>query len=90
MDVDILLIGNGLTGEIKKYDYPTKKFRVTDVKVSSSNAQPQANLVRTFDVVLHRYNGQTYAIGIGSSTDSLQIESLIDKNKPKPIPGNLL
>ncbi|QSW33796.1 MULTISPECIES: hypothetical protein [Leclercia] len=84
MEVDILLIGNGLTGEVKMYDYPNKKFLVTEVTVQSANA------ARVFDVVLHEYNGKTYAIGIGKATDSLQVESLIDTKQPKPIPGNLL
>lgn len=90
MDVDILLIGNGLTGEVKSYDYPRSKFRVTEVTVQSANAPSSVTPSKIFDVILHRYNGNTYAIGIGKSTDSVQIESLIDSSKPKPIPAHLL
>lgn len=90
MDVDILLIGNGLTGEVKSCDYPRGKFRVTEVAVHSANAPSQVTPSKIFDVILHRYNGNTYAVGIGQSTDSGQIEALIDSRKPKPIPADLL
>lgn len=90
MDVDILLIGNGLTGEVKSCDYPRSKFRVTEVTVQSANAPSPVTPSKIFDVILHRYDGNTYAIGIGQSTDSVQIEELIDSKKPKPIPADLL
>lgn len=90
MDVDFLLIGNGLTGEIKKYDYPRKKLHITEVTVQSAANPGPGNHVRSFDAVLHQYNGKTYAVGIGQSTDSIQMEGLIDSKKPNPVPESLL
>ncbi|MEJ6258736.1 hypothetical protein PV079_21250 [Klebsiella pneumoniae] len=37
MEVDFLLIGKGLTGQIKRYDYPRDKLRVTELTVESAN-----------------------------------------------------
>lgn len=43
-----------------------------------------------FDVIQHKFDGKTYAVAIGASTDSVQINALIDRLKPQPIPESLL
>ncbi|WP_333896646.1 hypothetical protein [Mixta calida] len=90
MKVEYLLIGNGLTGEVKSYDYSEGKLEVKEIKVIPANGVTPGNPVRVFSVVHHLYNGKLYAVGIASDTDSLQIEGLIDKTRINPIPQELL
>ncbi|MCZ7836158.1 hypothetical protein [Atlantibacter hermannii] len=90
MELEFLLIGNGLTGKIKKHHYTGQKFNLKNITVEPANPTPFNNLVEEFSVILHLYNNETYAIGLAESSDSLQIESLIDKTKIKPIPKALL
>ncbi|WP_155023210.1 hypothetical protein [Enterobacter hormaechei] len=90
MEIDFLLIGKGLTGQIKRYDYPRDKLRVTELAVESANEPATVRPALVFDVFQHKYDGKTYAIAIGISTDSVQINALIDRLKPQPIPESLL
>ncbi|HBT4583544.1 TPA: hypothetical protein R6322_002661 [Klebsiella pneumoniae] len=90
MEVEFLLIGKGLTGQIKRCDYPKDKLRVTELTVESANEPAIVRPVLVFDVVQHKYDGKTYAIAIGASSDSVQINALIDRLKPQPIPESLL
>lgn len=85
-----LLIGKGLTGQIKRYDYPRDKLRVTELTVESANEPVIVRPVLVFDVIQHKFDGKTYAVAIGASTDSVQINALIDRLKPQPIPESLL
>lgn len=50
MEVDFLLIGKGLTGQIKRYDYPRDKLRVTELTVESANEPVIVRPVLVFDV----------------------------------------
>lgn len=90
MEVQFLLIGHGLTGKIKSHEYPCNKLRITEVTVESANNHSVGAPVKTFDVIQHMHNGEFYAIAVGASTNSIQIESLIDSTKLKPIPKHLL
>nr|HDI1994638.1 hypothetical protein [Klebsiella pneumoniae] len=81
MEVDFLLIGKGLTGQIKRYDYPRDKLRVTELTVESANEPVIVRPVLVFDVIQHKFDGKTYAVAIGASTDSVQINALIDRLK---------
>ncbi|WP_142890485.1 hypothetical protein, partial [Klebsiella pneumoniae] len=86
MEVDFLLIGKGLTGQIKRYDYPRDKLRVTELTVESANEPVIVRPVLVFDVIQHKFDGKTYAVAIGASTDSVQINALIDRLKQKWTP----
>lgn len=90
MEIDFLLIGHGLTGEIKKHFYDGEKLNIKKLTVQPADHPRSDELALSFDVILHKYDGSTYAVGLGSSTDSIQIEGLIDWKKPKPIPVCLL
>ena len=90
MEVEFLLIGKGLTGQIKRCDYPKDKLRVTELTVESANEPATVRSPLVFDVIQHKHDGKAYAIAIGESTDSVQIDALIDRLKPQPIPESLL
>ncbi|EMG2464340.1 hypothetical protein V4253_005408, partial [Klebsiella pneumoniae] len=77
-------------GQIKRYDYPRDKLRVTELTVESANEPVIVRPVLVFDVIQHKFDGKTYAVAIGASTDSVQINALIDRLKPQPIPESLL
>ncbi len=62
MEVDFLLIGKGLTGQIKRYDYPRDKLRVTELTVESANEPVIVRPVLVFDVIQHKFDGKTYAV----------------------------
>lgn len=58
MEVDFLLIGKGLTGQIKRYDYPRDKLRVTELTVESANEPVIVRPVLVFDVIQHKFDGK--------------------------------
>lgn len=90
MIVEYLFIGHGLDGQIKKDDYPQQKLMVVEVEVVTAGNGSRGKPVKLFEVTQHQYQGEFYAVAIGRSTDSVEINWLIENSGVKPIPKELL
>ncbi|WP_342656825.1 hypothetical protein GKC68_10565 [Pantoea sp. RSPAM1] len=90
MEVDYLLIGHGLDGEIKRDDYPKKNLVIHETVLMSSHQQRAVKPSKFFEVSLINDGGELYAVAIARSTNSSEIVRMIRDSGIRPIPKELL
>jgi hypothetical protein len=90
MEIEYLIIGHGLDGEIKADDYPKRKLLVGEVTVQEAGHGSHGTPIKTFEVEHFQHNGHVYAVAIGRSTTGQEIIQFIESSGVKPIPDELL
>ncbi|AHK21986.1 hypothetical protein BF17_16455 [Yersinia similis] len=86
MEVDYMLIGYGMDGQIHRDEYPKNNIRIIEPIVSRSDSGHHGGPIKTFEVDTVTFNGRKYAIGTSRSTNSDEVFRLIDSSGVSPIP----
>lgn len=90
MEIEYLLIGHGMDGEIKRDEYPKDKLVIHET-ILMSNHQPRTpQPSKFFEVNVINDGGALYAVAIARSTNSSEIIRMIKDSGLKPIPEELL
>lgn len=90
MEIEYLLIGHGMDGQIKHFDYPNEKLFVTEVHVEAAGSGAKGRPVKFFNVHHVNYDGSIYAVAIARSCSDAEVLRFIADSGVKPIPESLL